>query len=535
MRRYYPTLLVVFGLLAVGALAIFLLQSGASPSLGVSPLLVILAGVLVALAAVGLVGLLFGAVVNGLAQALSDEKAARPTPASAPLTAPAVQKPAPAPVPLSDTRSTAIFFLVVSGVVLAFLTLRALAAGSLPGYPLDRLPDWTSVFVELPGLPVTTALGLAAVAVFALFATVVAGAVLAKAFAFLGRLVQRAESAQPAEAGKSRAAGPAARPAAGSAPKVFLQDTRSVVVFFGATIVLVVAFLALRAQASRAALGFTPFDRLASVTVLTLPGEPVAGWPAAILPGPGDPVLGWQAAVLMSLAVVAGAAVVGVGLARLLAGFTAAQQRLDKAEPAWPSRELQALQQRWQSGAFRLPTRISGMDQVIIALFAVLAGLTIFWVVPGIGGVGVADRTVAATQVAASWTPTPQPGPVVTLAQVVAGLPAGDAAAGEAATKARGCVACHVAADASATLVGPAWLAAQSKDGKGIAEHAAERWGAAGYTGKAGSAQEYLYESIVNPTAFVVPGYQPAMPGNYGTLLGEQELADILAYLAAAK
>lgn len=539
MRRYLPTLLVVFGLLAVGALAIVFWQSGggaANPA--TTTLLYIVAGVLAALVVVALIGYLFGLAINGLAQLLSDEKPVKTKPpaVAAPATAPAVKKPAAAPVPLTDNRSALTFWLVVAAVLVVFLTLRALAAGSPPGFPLDRVPSLTKTLFDLPGLPVSQAIALGAVVAFALVATIVVGIVLAKLLAFFGRLVLKAESARPPEAGKARAAGPAARPAAGEAPKVPLNTTRSALIFFAVVGVILAVFLELRSLAAGTALGFTPFDRILKATLFTLPGDPYAGWPAAIIPGPGNPVLAWQAAVLATLAGIGGVAVVGFGLARLITLFSATQTRLEKAPPAWPAQELQALEQRWQSGAWRpFPRRLNGLDQVILVLFVVIAGLVLVWVVPGIGLVSTADQAVAATQIAASWTPTPQPGPVVTLAELVAQLPKGDAAAGEAAVKTRGCVACHIAPDASVTLVGPAWLAAQAKDGKGIADHAAARWQDAAYTGKAKSAAEYLYESIVNPTAYVVAGYQPAMPANFGTLLSDQEKADIVAYLETLK
>jgi len=95
-----------------------------------------------------------------------------------------------------------------------------------------------------------------------------------------------------------------------------------------------------------------------------------------------------------------------------------------------------------------------------------------------------------------------------------------------------GCTACHIAAQPGASLIGPPWLAAQATDGKGIADHAAERFTAAGYTGRATSAGAYLYESIVNPNVYVVPPYAPnLMPGTYSTL-EPQQLADLIAYLS---
>lgn len=46
------------------------------------------------------------------------------------------------------------------------------------------------------------------------------------------------------------------------------------------------------------------------------------------------------------------------------------------------------------------------------------------------------------------------------------------------------------------------------------------------------SAEDYLYASIVDPYAYVINGYQDSiMVRNYGDLLTEQQLADLVAYL----
>ncbi len=45
------------------------------------------------------------------------------------------------------------------------------------------------------------------------------------------------------------------------------------------------------------------------------------------------------------------------------------------------------------------------------------------------------------------------------------------------------------------------------------------------------TAAAYIYESITNPTAYVVKGYTPAMPQNYPERLSDRELGDIIAYL----
>lgn len=47
--------------------------------------------------------------------------------------------------------------------------------------------------------------------------------------------------------------------------------------------------------------------------------------------------------------------------------------------------------------------------------------------------------------------------------------------------------------------------------------------------------EAFLLESIVNPLANLVAGYQPIMPASYGTLLGESEIKDIIAYIITLK
>ena len=108
-------------------------------------------------------------------------------------------------------------------------------------------------------------------------------------------------------------------------------------------------------------------------------------------------------------------------------------------------------------------------------------------------------------------------------------LPAGDAAKGEALATSQGCVGCHVT-----TTTGPAWL--PKPDQPGIGARAATRFTESGYTGKATSAEQYLLESIVNPSTYIVPGFNTVpMPGNFGQTLTAQDAADLIAYLLTLK
>lgn len=84
-----------------------------------------------------------------------------------------------------------------------------------------------------------------------------------------------------------------------------------------------------------------------------------------------------------------------------------------------------------------------------------------------------------------------------------------------------GCGGCHALGDANAAgQVGP------SLDGAGTL---------AATTVPGQSAEEYIRTSIVKPAEYVVTGYQPIMPGAYGTTLSEAELNALTQYLLAQK
>jgi cytochrome c2 len=45
------------------------------------------------------------------------------------------------------------------------------------------------------------------------------------------------------------------------------------------------------------------------------------------------------------------------------------------------------------------------------------------------------------------------------------------------------------------------------------------------------SAEEYLRESIVDPTAYLVEGYVAPMPRVYGDILSEEDINDLIAFM----
>lgn len=109
-------------------------------------------------------------------------------------------------------------------------------------------------------------------------------------------------------------------------------------------------------------------------------------------------------------------------------------------------------------------------------------------------------------------------------------LPPGDAQAGEALTLSLGCTACHTSDLAG---VGPYWL--PTPEQPGIGDRAAARVMQSDYTGSAGDALQYLFESIVLPVNFLVDGYDNLMPNTYDDTLTDQDVADLIAYLLTLK
>lgn len=122
-------------------------------------------------------------------------------------------------------------------------------------------------------------------------------------------------------------------------------------------------------------------------------------------------------------------------------------------------------------------------------------------------------------------TPTPEILDITTLTEaeifanlpemVVASIQNGDPDAGMQVSQLNGCIGCH-SLDGSA-LVGPTWY--------GIANTAIKRV-------EGESPAEYLYLSIVNSGAYIVPDYPAGvMPQNYSETLSEEQLGDLVAYL----
>lgn len=122
--------------------------------------------------------------------------------------------------------------------------------------------------------------------------------------------------------------------------------------------------------------------------------------------------------------------------------------------------------------------------------------------------------------------PTPIPLLIKTLTpeQIMAGVPAdvaalkGDPAKGPTLALAHGCKGCHsLDPNANPKPTGPTWFQ--------LGDTAANM-----VPGQ--SPGLYIYTSITNPSAFVVPDYPDnIMPKTFGTDLSKQDLADLVAYI----
>jgi mono/diheme cytochrome c family protein len=96
----------------------------------------------------------------------------------------------------------------------------------------------------------------------------------------------------------------------------------------------------------------------------------------------------------------------------------------------------------------------------------------------------------------------------------------GNAAAGKALFAAQGCGACHTFAPAGSS---------------GTAGPNLDRLAADAKKANRGSLDAYTHESIVDPGAYVVPGFQNLMPGTFGQTLKPQQIADLVAFLTSGQ
>ncbi len=100
------------------------------------------------------------------------------------------------------------------------------------------------------------------------------------------------------------------------------------------------------------------------------------------------------------------------------------------------------------------------------------------------------------------------------MTEVSALLENADAANGAVLVEKYGCIACH--RGEMVAKIAPPFI--------GAAERATTRRPPL-------TAAAYIYEAIVNPTAYVVPDFNAVMPTDYAAQFSESDLGDIMAYL----
>jgi len=122
--------------------------------------------------------------------------------------------------------------------------------------------------------------------------------------------------------------------------------------------------------------------------------------------------------------------------------------------------------------------------------------------------------------------PTPVTGEPMMGADIRVELPPGDPERGRAlADGTLGCSVCH-----SLTPVGPAWAA--SGDQPGLGARAALRVEQADYAGGADTAEQYLFESVADPNAYLVTGFDAGvMLPDFAERITLQQMADLMAYM----
>ena len=148
-----------------------------------------------------------------------------------------------------------------------------------------------------------------------------------------------------------------------------------------------------------------------------------------------------------------------------------------------------------------------------------------------------------------NWAPalqnvTPQPTQAIVAVgtDITQKLPTGDPAAGQQVAQAQGCPACHISQGGASTL-GPNWQPAAENNNQGIGTRAPLRIKAPDYQGKATTGDQYIFESIVSPNAYIVPGNATYAPGGQSLMapldfahkLSAQNVADVIAYLDTIK
>jgi cytochrome c2 len=179
------------------------------------------------------------------------------------------------------------------------------------------------------------------------------------------------------------------------------------------------------------------------------------------------------------------------------------------AQAAFDKQQAAALEA--ERGRPRRPVHISPtLEPFVIAVggFLVVFALASIFVTPP------AQKTEAAgatTPAAASGLPVSGD-----FSKIVAALPKGNADNGAKLFTSMGCSGCH----------------GQQKDQRIVGPSFYGLWGRAATIKPGYGSAEFIYESIVNPNAYVEKGFQPnLMPATFSKQLSQQDMADILAWI----
>jgi mono/diheme cytochrome c family protein len=326
-------------------------------------------------------------------------------------------------------------------------------------------------------------------------------------------------SKMPLPAAVTESAKPAGKAKPGAAPKVFLADNRSLAVFWVLLIVIAAGFMVLR-YIGRPLGALPTLSQLADMKVLHLPGDHIAGLPAFIA-GPGDDLTGMQLLVGVLGFAVIGTAVTSFGLAWLFHVLDATVKQGDKLPPTYLdtiTADVLAVVERRKPVDALLPTK--RVDRALLVIDGLLVVVTL-----AVMGVWVLSNQRVAAPSGENATAAPatsgQTGSTLeALKTEFAALPAGNAEGGQAVFSSAGCVACH-SLEAGVKIVGPS-LKSVVTDVPNLRP---------GYP-----PEIYFYESITQPGAYVVSGFQDGvMPKNFKTVLAPQQLADVIAFLMTQK
>ena len=397
------------------------------------------------------------------------------------------------------------------------------------------VPDVTAPLNEQGTLSAATILAIGVPV--GLISVIGLGVVLALTFQQITKMEAqfKAKEAQAAKAAGSVAqaakpAGPAKPGEKADAPAIPLTHTNSLTIFWVVLSVIVVGFMALKYAGQRGV--YVPaLPNSLEATVLTVPGDLIEKLAEGI-PALED----WEGNISVAMllpGILLGSVVValgaGFGLARGWSVLDGQVKTADKLPRTAADHAIAAVDQRvgllmatpfkpGLPGANLWDQILIGLNLTLVLVILVIIGV---WILPSLSGVTAVDAAVEATRVAGLDTPTPRGKTALeALQEAYTALPAGDASAGEATFTAKACVSCH-SLQPDVTIVGPSQA--------GVAVRAGSR--------KPGlTAELYIYESIISPSAYLVEGFQDGlMPKTFRETLTPQELADVIAFLLTLK